>query len=385
MSVALDFGTHRLKCLRRRFEHLVGRNCRTALSVVPNTEASRRILENVEVTYAVCDDNLVVLGDSAIDVSRLIQIPSVSPLPDGHVPKNDPPARQVILSLLNAVLPKPEKEGELCCMTVPGGSRQLRRLDRQVRNVTTKADGDDANPEAEQAPKRSPKQRSRSFVADDSDDLDFLSHLVRLRGYEPLVINAGMAGILANNSDSYFSGIGIDFGASTCDVSVAVMSEEIGHCNIRKGGNWIDESIALEFNEFAWDSRGNKYLDTASVGRWKEELETSIVEPTDRRTQRLAELYEELIVEVLEKVGTEVARIPRVSDVQQPATLVASGGVARINGFETVLRSILESSDFPIRIGEVRVATASEYDVARGLLINGELENKLTRTANRAA
>ncbi|MDA1012908.1 MAG: hypothetical protein O3A00_00475, partial [Planctomycetota bacterium] len=133
MSVALDFGTYRLKCLRPRLEHLVGRSCRTALAVVPNTDASRRILENVQVTYAVCEDNLVVLGDSAVDVSRLVQIPSVSPLPDGRVPENDPPARQVILSLLDAVLPKPESSGELCCMTVPGGSDDLRRLDGAVR------------------------------------------------------------------------------------------------------------------------------------------------------------------------------------------------------------------------------------------------------------
>lgn len=384
MSIALDFGTHRLKCLRRRFEHLVGRNCRTALSVVPNTEASRRILENVNVTYAVCDDNLVVLGDSAIDVSRLIQIPSVSPLPDGHVPKNDPPARQVVLALLNAVLPVPETQGELCCMTVPGGNRQLRRLDGGIRNESKQESDKDTDPDA--AKSKSPSRARTKFSAsDDSDDLEFLSHLVRLRGYEPMVINAGMASILANNSDSYFSGLGIDFGASTSDASLAVMSEEIGHCNIRKGGNWIDESLALEFNEFAWDSRGNKYLDTDSIGRWKEELETSILEPTDQRHARLAELYEQLITDVLEQVATEISRVPRMNEVQQPARLVVCGGAARIKGFDRMLGQVLASMDFPIRIGDVRVAAESDYDVSRGLLINGELENKLSRNAKRAA
>lgn len=384
MSIALDFGTHRLKCLRRRFEHLVGRNCRTALSVVPNTEASRRILENVNVTYAVCDDNLVVLGDSAIDVSRLIQIPSVSPLPDGHVPKNDPPARQVVLSLLNAVLPPPETEGELCCMTVPGGNKELRRLDGQIRNSGKPSESESADAESDK-PKSRSRSRMKFSASDDSDDLEFLSHLVRLRGYEPMVINAGMAGILANNSDTYFSGLGIDFGASTSDASLAVMSEEISHCNIRKGGNWIDESLALEFNEFAWDSRGNKYLDTDSIGRWKEELETSITEPTDPRQARMAELYEQLITDVLEQVATEVSRVPRMNEVQQPATLVACGGAARIKGFDRMLGQVVAAMDFPIRIGDVRVAAESDYDIARGLLINGELENKLARTAKRAA
>ena len=384
MSVALDFGTYRLKCLRPRLEHLVGRSCRTALAVVPNTDASRRILENVQVTYAVCEDNLVVLGDSAVDVSRLVQIPSVTPLPDGRVPENDPPARQVILSLLDAVLPKPESPGELCCMTVPGGSEELRRLDGAIRKTTSEA-GPDQPAEATIKDVPTAKTVAMFPTRSKNPDLEFLSNLVRLRGYQPLVLNAGMAAVLAHNADCSFSGVGIDFGASTCDASIAFLSEEIAHCNIRKGGNWIDETLAREFDEFAWDSRGNKYLDTDSVATWKESLGELAGSGRTPRERRLSELYDELLTEFAEKFTELVRRTPRAQELQQPTTLVACGGAARFAGFEDLLRNALQLADCPLQFGEVRIVTDSEYTVARGLMINGELENKLARTAKRAA
>ncbi|MDA1014393.1 MAG: hypothetical protein O3A00_08070, partial [Planctomycetota bacterium] len=216
-------------------------------------------------------------------------------------------------------------------------------------------------------------------------DLEFLANLVRLRGYQPLVLNAGMAAVLANNADRSFSGVGIDFGASTCDASVAFLSEEIAHCNVRKGGNWIDETLAREFDEFAWDSRGNKYLDTDSVATWKESLSESVWNKRTPREKRLAELYEQLLTEFAEEFTELIRRTPRAQELQQPITLVACGGTARIVGFEDLLKGVLRAAGFPLQIGDVRVVTDSEYTVARGLMINGELENKLSRTAHRAA
>jgi hypothetical protein len=336
MSIALDVGVHRLRSLRRQDGRLLGRGCRTLYAALADTQSSRQLLGQMQIPYATCEDNLAVMGDAAAEFSRLFKVPSVSLLANGKLPHDDPPARQIIGSLVEALIPEPRHPNEICCMTLPGISSAQRSAGRRA--------------------------------------YEFLTRLVKLRGYTPLVLASSMAVILAELVGESFTGIGLSLGAASCKVSLAHRGLELACCSIPVGGNWIDEELALQNNDYAWDTSGNRYLDTESASQWKESLSRSILHPADAREQFLSNLYRELVSHVVTEAARNFATVANVGDLPQPVSVVVVGGTARIAGFDKLLEQIWRATPFPLATKEFRVVADSDYTVARGCLINAELE-----------
>jgi pilus assembly protein FimV len=346
MSIALDIGAFRMKSLRREGERLVARGSRCAHSVLPDNTASRNALDRAQLQYATCEESLLLFGDSAEDFARLFQSPCLSLLTAGHIPHDDPPARQVLATLVEAALPEPHTPGEICCLTLPEKRDSAEATDRE---------------------------------------LEFFSRVVKLRGYEPIVLGAGMAAILAELVDCGFTGMGIDFGAATTEVSLAHRGIELARCVIPRGGNWIDAQLAEQNNEYAFDANGNRYLDTESARCWKEDSARSLNNPADEREAYLVELYSQIIAEVLDEAASTFAANPGVCDVPQPVDIVCTGGMASIGGFSNVFERFSQDGRFPVDIGRVRVCAESDYTVARGCLICAELESETRSTTRQAA
>lgn len=337
MSAALDLGTFRIKTLFGRGDRLVGRKCRTVHVVLPDTVARREALEKMRVPFAVCEDSLVVIGDAAIDVAQMFGAPVLPLLPAGQLPEGDPPVRQILATLIEAALPEPQKPEEYCTLILPGGCAGSRR-----------------KPSREQ---------------------EFFTRLVRLRGYSPLMLSASMAAVLGQLAESGFTGIGISFGATSTQISLAWQGREISSCFVPLGGDWIDEQTAESEGAYTWDSRGVRFVDVHTIRRWKENCDQSIATPATRRDQRLSDLYRELLATIATRAGQEFAEAMQRLDLQKPLAIAAAGGVARIPGFRELLaQAFREESAFPIAVGEMRVATDSDFAVARGGLIYAQLE-----------
>lgn len=347
MSISLDLGSSRLKSLRQRGEHLLGRGCRSAYATLIDSESRRKLLDQLQIPYARCEEKLAIIGDPVSDFTHLFQMPAVPLLPDGHVPQDDPPARQIIASLVEALLPEPQQSGEICCISMAG----------------LPVDADDG----------------------EHHDVEFFTRLLRLRGYQPMLLSAGMGVVLAELVDQSFTGIGMSLGASHCEVSLAHRGIEIARSSIPRGGDWIDEQLAAERDSYCWDPNGNRFADVESEREWKVEAERNIGQPADDRETLLAELYASLIDDVLKSAARDFAQTASVRDVPQPLSLVVSGGVARINGFSDLLVPALRKTPFPVEVGTVRMATDSDYIVTRGGLISAELESNNGQTGLRAA
>jgi len=346
MSTALDVGSHRLKTLRHDGERLLGRSCRSRYAVIDNQESQRTLLNHMNIPHAVCDEGLVVIGDHATDFSRLFQVPCLPLLPHGRIPQSNPPARQIIAALIESHLPEPKQSGEICCLSFPG------------------------LPAKEQA--------------QGNTDYEFYTRLIRLQGYEPLVLTSSLAVVLAEMVGHSFTGIGINLGASSCEVSLAHLGNEIAHCSISRGGDWIDEQFALRNEEYTWDAKGNRHPDLLGVSCWKESLTESIVEAATKQEKLLCELYRELVSTVLQEVSAAFSRIPAVRDVPRPLGLVVCGGSSRIPGFDQLFRKELHRNPLPMEVSNLFLANSSDYTVARGGLIYAELETQ-ARTMNRIA
>lgn len=310
MSVGLEIGTHQLRSLRQDGDRLLAQRCRSVYSVLPDAEHCRRRLDELGIPYAVCDQHLLVWGDAAENLAELMPIRTVPLLPEGTLPHHDPPARQLLAALIGALLGEPVRPNEVCCLTHPGHTGRSR--------------------------------------AEFRDTVHFLTRLIRLQGYTPLVISPGLALVLAELVSNCFTGIGMTFGVSTCEVSLAHHGVEIAQCTApyRFAANWC------------------------GGGEWG-------MRYSEPRTPN-SELRD-----VLYYVAQELSAVPAVRTVPQPLSLVIAGDTARTAGFDDLLQQAFCTAPFPVQIGDVRL-TVAEYTVARGCLINAELEAR-TQSARRSA
>lgn len=333
MTVALDVGAHRVRSLRRDERRLLAQSCRALYAVLPDSDSQRDLLRRTGIPFAACEEDLALMGDGAEEYARLFRALSVPLFPDGRVPSGDPPARQIIAALIEALLPPSGSFENICCLTVPGG-------------------GDDR---------------------EDDATWQFLSQLVRLRGYTPIFLSQAMAIVLAELADRAFTGIGIDLGASKTELVVAHCGVELARCAIPRGGQWIDRELALRAERFAWDSAGNRYLDLEGVRQWKE---TATLRPATAHDDLLTELYAELLGDALSEISIALTRMLDCALVPQPLAVVVSGGAARIGGFKELLERLWRRAAFPLDVDRIRIAAGGDYRVARGCLVRAELETQ---------
>lgn len=337
MTIALDLGASSLRSLRMEDDRLVGRTARAIYSVVDDSPVRRQMLDQLQQTYAICDGTLAIPGDAARDFSELMHTPVLPLMPDGELAANDPASRQMIAALIEGMIETATEPGELCGVALPGVSGSM-----QGRH---------------------------------SETAEFLQQIIRLQGYEPLVVTPGTALVLADLVGDGFCGVGMTFGGSACHVSLVYRSLEIASCVVEHGGSWIDERLAESTEQFLWDAKGNRYLDAESMCRWKESRVAELGSPGETdRDAALTQLYAELIETVVRKAADTFRRSLDVPAAWPAMTVVACGGATRVKGFVPMLARAIRQADWPVRVKQVRLAEDVEFTMARGCLIRAELD-----------
>lgn len=337
MTVALDIGASALRSLRIQDKRLQGRTCETIYSVVEDTPPRRQMLDQLHLEYAVCDGSLAIPGDSARDLAQLFHVPVMPLMPEGKLPEGDPPARQLLAALIEAVLPVPTVANELCGLTLSG--------------------------------------ESASETADDASTREFLIRLVQLRGYTPRLVHPGMAVVLAELVADGFTGIGLSFGAAACHACLANRGQVIATCVIPRGGNWIDEQIAIASGLYQWDNEGNRYLDVNTASRWKEASETSLSDvESGSRIETLTRAYAQLLDDVASAMGKALKSSLLTPEAWPAMTVVACGGPTRVPGFSEMLDQTIRRKEWPVRMKRLRIADDADFTIPRGSLIQVEVD-----------
>lgn len=331
MSIALDIGTRHLRSLRREGGRLVGRKNHAVYLSLPDRPGQRRILEKAAIPFATCDGSLLVIGQSAVETADMLDVPCIPLLMGSRLPEGDPVARQVLTSLVDCLLPIAARSGEVCWMSIPGP------------------------------------------VDDDSVERRFFTQLIRLKGYQPQIVQPGLAIVLAELGQQEFTGIGCDFGSGYTRTTLAYHGiERLSTC-LDKGSDWVDSRLAESEGCILFDSEGNRYLNTTSIARWKQVNLISVHKPITEREQQLSLLCEQLIAETLQAVRRELADGPVLRTIREPLPVVCAGGLTRVPGFLELMRSMIREAHLPITISEVRPCAEADYVVTRGSLILAEL------------
>ncbi len=347
MNIGLDLGTYAFRSLRSVGPRLAVRRCRAVYSVLPDTPAHRKLLDQAAISYAICDSNLILMGDAATELARLFQVAARDLLPNGEIPHADPIARQVIAQLVDALLPVPEHVGSICCVARP-----------------VAADSGHAGLRA---------------------SMDFFDRLIRLRGYVPLGLHAGTALVLADLVSERFTGVGVTVGAARCEISVAYCGQERAVGTVPRGANWGDEQLAREWGCAGQDARGHTFLDREQAAQKKSALTHSVLAPATREERLVTELYRALTADIAAEVRRVCADDALVAGLKQPLAVVCGGGGARLPGFCDLLQGQFHGTAGGLPQFRVRPASSADDAVARGCLIHAELRSEASTSPSRRA
>jgi len=357
MTAALELGSSSLQSLRREEDVLKSRTSRCVYAVLPDSPAHQRLLEQCGLQFTTCEDGILLLGDAAFEHAELFKSPCLPLMVGGRIPKCNPLVRQLISSLVEAILPIASNRNDICALTLPGGAA----IDSS--------------------------SESRA-------DLEFYIRLVKLQGYEPKLVPASQALVLAELVENAFTGIGIVFGASGCEAILAHRGNPICHAASDHGGEWIDRELAKKLYAPSIDAADDSAAaETAqnfapesllSITLQREQLKSAATISGDDFTKHVESLLQETIFELCDAFSGELTRSRRARELPVPLPIVCGGGLIETPGFGSILAGVLQEVNLPIEIQRPRLVTRSDRSIVRGLLISAELE-ATSRPAGRAA
>lgn len=338
MTIALDIGTSRLRSLRRVGFELVGRSVPASFALVADDPIARDLLTRAELPFATGDGELALIGDAGLEHARAFRSIPNRLLNEGQVPRDDPPARHLLETLVESILPKPIQLGDLCSILMTPSSYH------------------------------------------DRDSRAFLTRLVQARGYDPIVISPSLAVVHATLAEEDFSGIGFTLGAGGCSISLVHRGRELLWESVGRGTDWIDHQIARSTETFTYDSSGRKFLDLETVRREREQMSESIAAPSGDFAQEVTAGYRDIIEEVLQRF---IARLTheRLTPYALESVMSCGGGGVRTPGFDAFLTNLIRDIDFPVPLRPLQMAAIDDYLIARGALIYAEVESPMAVAA----
>lgn len=195
MSLGVELTAGAFRSIRPDGNSLVLRSCPPQFCVLHDSPAIRQRLDESATHYQICSEGLLVIGQWRDAWVEIAASPPRKLLPYGRVPVGDPISRQLLALALEAIVPEATPRGKLCCLSIPGS------LPRET--------------------------------LDDDPNLQHLSHLVALRGWEPHFINPGLALVLAELGAQRLSGLGIAIDEESTQASVVVCGKEIAATAVR--------------------------------------------------------------------------------------------------------------------------------------------------------
>ena len=325
LGVGLDVGTMNLVSARKYASGIETKRIRDAFLDLPPT--SKKMLKLSGVSYVEREDELLILGDAALDTANIFGKEARRPLQDGLVSSNEVDSLEVLALLVKNVLGDPMDEDEVCYFSVPAAP-----IDQPNRDVIYHQ--------------------------------GVFERIISECGFEPIASNEAMAVIFAETAKENFSGIGISFGSGMTNVALAVNSIEGLSFSVARGGDWIDKGAS--------SSIGSTAARICSI----KESGIDLSNPQNREEEAIAFYYRNLISYAIDNIAKQFNLIKNQFALPKPIPIVVSGGTSLAGGFMDLFEEVFNKKKkrFPIEITEVRHASDPFNAVAHGMLIQAVQE-----------
>jgi hypothetical protein len=329
LGIGVDIGTMNFVSARNEGEAEGVRIRRVRDAFIDLETEAKKSLKMSNVSFYEEEDSgqLLVLGDSALQMANLFKREIRRPLAKGLISPGELREQRVLSRLLFHVLGEPMAKEEHCYYSVPAEP-----IDLQDQDVVFHT--------------------------------ELFRRIIEEHGYTAHPMNEAMAVVYSQCPDTGFSGLSVSFGAGLCNVALAYQTMEGFSFSIaRGGGDWIDTHSAKALGVTA-----------ARMCAIKEKGGFSLSSPpTNNREAEALSLYvRSLIRHCLERIAEKVRKERTGDDLFDAIPLVVSGGTTLATGFLDVFQEEFETvrkKGFPIPISEVRPARDPMTAVAEGLLV----------------
>lgn len=317
----LDVGTSFVRSCEREGQEIVIHNERNAFIDIDRFDFTEAMLTRAQVEYVKSEDQLYIVGNKAMEFANVSNRDFRRPLSSGIISPSEKEALPMIEMIIKAVLGPPRQTEEPLYYSIPGGP-----LDLEANLV----------------------YHERT-----------LQVILRKLGYAPKPINEGLAVIFSELGDFRFTGIGMSFGGGLVNVCFGFRSIPVITFSLAMAGDWIDQKAALAVGEKA-----------SLICSIKEStLDLSKTEGLSKIENALSICYDKLIGYVFDKLSTEIAKTIKIPRLPEPIPIILGGGSASPRGFAERFTQALRQSNFPLEIGEVRMAKDPFSCVALGTLV----------------
>jgi actin-like ATPase involved in cell morphogenesis len=196
---------------------------------------------------------------------------------------------------------------------------------------------------------------------------DVLKNIIESFGYEARSINEAVAlGMEGLKSDEY-TGIAMSMGAGMCNVAIMYMGISALQFSVAKGGDWIDDNVSRDCGIPKARAQGIKEQSNYTIDP------ASKVERT-REQQAIKSYYEALIRYLLSNIATQFES-REMPNFPREVPIVLAGGSSMVNGFIEVFKDQFQQKQFPLRISDIRLVNEPLTAVARGCLMEAQLED----------
>lgn len=195
---------------------------------------------------------------------------------------------------------------------------------------------------------------------------DVLKSIIEFYGYKARPINEAVALGLAGLADDSYTGIAISMGAGMCNIAIIYAGMSALQFSVSKGGDWIDQQVHQDTGV------------TPAKAQYIKEAGDYTIDPVstvDRipEQQAIKTYYESLIRYLLANIARQFES-KDMPDFPNAVPIIIGGGTAMVNGFIDVFKEQFNAKHFPLDISEIRLVDEPLTAVARGCLLDAQLE-----------
>lgn len=324
-GVGIDLGTMNILSARQTKDNKIHTK-RVRDAFIDLDGEAKKALKMTKVEYVERDGQLIVIGDSALNMANLFKREVRRPLAKGVVAAGEFLAQEVLSLMIFQVLQEPLIDGEHCFYSIPAAP-----IDIPDQDVTYH------------------REVFRKIIAE--------------FGYTPHPMNEAMAIIYSQCAEEQFSGLSVSFGSGMCNVALAYQTMMGMEFSMARGGDWIDLHASKATG-----------MTASRICAIKEKGGFNLASPpkNSREAEAISLYIRSLISYSLEKIAHQFRRDAGKMELSDPIPFVVSGGTTRAEGFMDIFKEEFEAvkkKGFPIQISEVRQAKDPMTAVAEGLLV----------------
>lgn len=332
MALGLDVGTSFIISARDKAGTVEYLEFRDAFyRITPTTPIAAKMIEKGLVGKKFFKDSngaLVIMGQDAIEKAVERHESAQRPMVAGVLAPGEKDARRILKFIISEVVGLPATPGEKVVYSVPG----------QPVDVPT-------------------AQFDVGFHEDVlKKDLEEL-------GFTAQPINEAEAICFSELEEDNYTGIALSFGAGMVNVCVMSNGEALIRFATTKSGDWIDRMVSIATRE-----------PDSVVQQQKEDGGFVVGQPNpDPILAACATYYERLISYTVQQLKAALTSSGDLRKFKEPLSIVIAGGTSRAAGFVDKFRDVVQNTELPVSVKEVRPAKDQLRAVARGCMIAANL------------